>query len=121
MINFTQLHHAVLRCMLCCGVQYVTEDEPDLTVQCVEQRFFTKDELLAAQEAFAISTRMGVVGISHLDDQPMCKGSEYEGSSGPVSLALNELLVLQKQPRQGSDEHTEVPYGYLTGMKSQLI
>jgi branched-subunit amino acid aminotransferase/4-amino-4-deoxychorismate lyase len=87
----------------------------------VEQRFFTTDELLAAQEAFAISTRLGVVGLSHFDDQPLGRGGEWEGTSGPVSLALNELLVVQRSVTPGSPDHTEVPYGYMTGMKGQLV
>lgn len=89
----------------------------------MEQRLFTTQELLAAQEAFAISTRIGVIGISHFDDQQIGT-HEYEGEAGPVSLALNELLKVEAQPQPGSDPgpgFTEVPYGYLTGMKSQLV
>jgi hypothetical protein len=103
------------------AAQYVSaEDEPDLTVAQVERRFFSTAELQDAREGFAISTRLGVVGLSHFDDAPLGRGTEWEGTSGPVSLALNELLVVQRAYKQGSAEHTEVPYGYLTGMKSQL-
>lgn len=100
-------------------LQYV-KDEPYLTVQRVEQRTFTTQELLAAKEAFAISTRNGVLGISHFDEQPV--GSHaYEGEAGTVSMALSELLVVQREPQQGSPLFVEVPYGYLTGMKAQLV
>jgi hypothetical protein len=37
-----------------------------------------------------------------------------------VSLGLNEMLVADRQHKPGSDKHTEVPYGYMTGMRSQL-
>ena len=96
------------------------KDEPYLTVERVEQRYFTTQELLAAQEAFAISTRIGVVGISHFDDQQIGT-HEYEGEAGPVGLALNSLLEVEAQPKPQSPLFTEVPYGYLTGMKSQLV
>jgi len=96
------------------------KEEAYLTVERIEQRFFSTKELLAAQEAFAISTRIGVVGISHFDEQQIGT-HEYEGEAGPVALALNELLAVERDPKPGSELFTEVPYGYLTGMKSQLV
>jgi hypothetical protein len=62
-----------------------------------------------------------VVGISHFDGQWIGEEAhEYVEQAGPVSLALNAMLVADREYRQGSDRHTEVPYGYMTGMKSQL-
>jgi hypothetical protein len=62
-----------------------------------------------------------VVGISHFDEKWIGEDAhEYAEQAGPVSLALNEMLVADRQYRQGSDRHTEVPYGYMTGMRSQL-
>lgn len=107
------------RCVSVLSTQHV-KDEAYLTVERIEQRYFTTQELLAAQEAFAISTRIGVVGISHFDDQQIGT-HEYQGQAGAVSLALNELLAFERQPKPGSPLFTEVPYGYLTGMKSQLV
>lgn len=91
-----------------------------MTVERLERRCFTTEELVAAQEAFAISTRYGVVGINEFDGQRIGTHG-YEGEAGPVALALNELLNVERQPRKGSPLFTEVPYGYLTGMKSQLV
>jgi hypothetical protein len=99
--------------------QYVKNEEY-LTVARIERRTFTTQELLAAQEAFAISTRLGVVGISSFDDQQVGQ-HEDEGEAGTVSLALNAVLEVVRQPVVGSPRFTEVPYGYLTGMKSQLV
>jgi branched-subunit amino acid aminotransferase/4-amino-4-deoxychorismate lyase len=96
------------------------KDEPYLTVERIEQRTFTVTELLAAHEAFAISTRAGVLGISHFDDQQIGT-HEYEGEAGAVAMGLNELLAVERQPKPGSPLFTEVPYGYLTGMKAQLV
>jgi branched-subunit amino acid aminotransferase/4-amino-4-deoxychorismate lyase len=107
----------LLRCPAC--LQYA-KDEPYLTVDRVEQRTFTTQELLAAKEAFAISTRNGVLGISHFDEQPVGTHA-YEGEAGTVSMALSELLVVQREPQQGSPLFVEVPYGYLTGMRAQLV
>lgn len=81
---------------------------------------FTVQQMLAAQEAFAISTRIGVIGITHFDDQQIGT-HEYDGEAGPVSMALNELLAVERQPKPGSPLFIEVPYGYLTGMKAQLV
>jgi branched-subunit amino acid aminotransferase/4-amino-4-deoxychorismate lyase len=96
------------------------QSEPYLTVERIERRTFSTQELLAAQEAFAISTRMGVVGISHFDEQQIGT-HDYEGEAGSVSMALHALLEFERQPKQGSPLFTEVPYGYLTGMKAQLV
>lgn len=109
---------AALICRLPCLQHAKNEDY--LTVERIERRTFTTAEVLAAQEAFAISTRGGVVGISHFDDQAIGT-HEYEGEAGAVSLALNALLEYERQPRQGDPLFTEVPYGYLTGMKAQLV
>lgn len=91
----------------------------DLPITSVERRAFTTGELAGAREAFAVSTRHGVVGISHFNDK-WVGDHEFEGQAGPVSLALNALLELDREPVPGSAKHTEVPYGYLTGMRSQL-
>jgi hypothetical protein len=104
---------------LSCVLQYV-KDEPFLTVERIEQRTFTVQEMLAAQEAFAVSTQIGVIGITHFDEQQIGT-HEFKGEAGAVSMALNELLAVQRQPKEGSPAFTEVPYGYLTGMKSQLV
>lgn len=89
-------------------------------VQRVERRIFSLSELRDAAEAFAVSSTIGVVGISHIDGH-WIGAHEFEGAAGPTSLALNEMLIVARKPTPGSSEHTEVPYGYMTGMLSQLI
>jgi len=100
----------------CILLQY---KDTDLTVDSVERRLFSVEELQAAQEAFAINTRAGVVGISHFDDQWIGK-HEFLEQAGPLSLALNEMLNVDRQYMAGSSRHTEVPYGYMSGMLSHL-
>eukprot|EP00878_Enallax_costatus_P027491 GHUV01029608.1.p1 GENE.GHUV01029608.1~~GHUV01029608.1.p1 ORF type:complete len:237 (+),score=45.98 GHUV01029608.1:496-1206(+) len=99
------------------------EPDDNLPIERVERRMFTVDELKRAQEAFAMNTFLGVVGISHLDSEWIGVDEEYQEleQCGPVSLALNEMLHVDRNYKKGSAKHTEVPYGYMTGMVSQLV
>lgn len=98
-------------------LQYAKDD--DLPIDEVQRRTFTVDELKAAAEAFAINSYIGCVGLSHFDGQWIGE-HEYLEQAGPVSLALNSLLGVDREYREGSAKHTEVPYGYMTGMRSHL-
>jgi 4-amino-4-deoxychorismate lyase len=82
----------------------------------VEQRPIHVDELLQAQEVFVSSTTSLVVPITHVDEHPIA-----DGKVGKSALALYAALVNDMRPVEGSARHMEVPYGYLTGMRSQLI
>lgn len=103
-------------------MQYKELDGDDnLPIEHVERRTFTVQELKAAQEAFAINTFLGVVGISHLEDEWIGTDEEFLEQCGPISLALNEMVHVDRNYKKGSTKHTEVPYGYMTGMLSQLV
>lgn len=39
-----------------------------------------------------------------------------DGTAGLGALQLRVMLQEDAKPREGGDQHTEVPYGYLTGM-----
>ena len=41
-----------------------------------------------------------------------------DGTVGLGALQVRVMLVDDMKPRAGSDQHLEVPYGYLTGMLS---
>lgn len=74
------------------------------------------DELLQAREVFVSSTTTLVVPVTHVDEKPI-----GDGTVGKSALALYAALVNDMKPVEGSGRHMEVPYGYLTGMRSQLI
>lgn len=42
-----------------------------------------------------------------------------DGTVGIVALQVRVMLQNDAKPRDGSDQHIEVPYGYLTGMPAQ--
>ena len=88
----------------------------DLLVDTVEQRPVHVDELLAAREVFMTSSTALVVPVTHVDEAPI-----GDGTSGKTALALHVALANDMQPREGSARHMAVPYGYLTGMRSQLV
>jgi branched-subunit amino acid aminotransferase/4-amino-4-deoxychorismate lyase len=85
-------------------------------VDSIEQRPVHIDELLAAREVFMTSTTCLVVPVTHVDETPI-----GDGSSGKTALALHAAMVNDMRPAEGSARHTAVPYGYLTGMRSQLV
>lgn len=62
-----------------------------------------------------ISTANGVVPLTHLDDEPIA-----DGRAGDIAMALQQLLVNDREPREGSSRHVPVPYGGLSGMTNQL-
>ncbi|KAF8055828.1 hypothetical protein HT031_006603 [Scenedesmus sp. PABB004] len=81
--------------------------DEDLTVSAVERRTFSLEELAGAAEGFAISSELGVVGLASLDGRPIGAGAhEFEGRSGPVSLALHEMLVAPaRRNHRALDQH----------------
>lgn len=103
-------------------LQYkAVEPDDNLPMERVERRMFTVDDMKQAQEVFAMNTFLGVVGISHIDNEWIGDDEENLEQCGPVSLALNEMLHVDRNYKKGSTRHTEVPYGYMTGMVSQLV
>eukprot|EP00798_Chlamydomonas_sp_ICE-L_P003187 gene3187-13200_t len=89
----------------------------DLKIAKVEVRDFTVKEMIAATEAFVLNSEMGVVPIVTVNKTPI-----GDGEVGIIALALQALLEKDMDPEEGrSDTHIAVPYGYTTGMRSQLI
>jgi len=81
----------------------------------VEQRPITSDDLKGALEAMLLSTTMGVVGVTHFDDEAV-----GDGEVGYMTMALQAVLVNDRAPKEQSARHVPVPYGGLTGMSNQL-
>lgn len=88
----------------------------DLPIDKVEQRPITSDDVMGALEAMLINSIGGVVPITHLDGAPIA-----DGTAGAIALALQQLLINDREPREGSPRHVPVPYGALTGMRNQLV
>jgi branched-subunit amino acid aminotransferase/4-amino-4-deoxychorismate lyase len=81
----------------------------------VQQRPITADDLRGALEAMVVSTKRGVVAVTHVDGEPVA-----DGEAGQLALALQAVLANDRTPKEGSARHVPVPYGGLTGMRSQL-
>lgn len=60
----------------------------------VAERFFTRDELLSAEEAFLTSTNMEVLPLTKIDDQII-----GAGSPGPVTQRLGQLFTAETRDR----------------------
>lgn len=92
--------------------------DPDLPIKAVEQRPITLEDVAEALEVMAVSTTLGVMPITHLGEDPIA-----DGTAGSMSMALHAVLENDRQPPQmgATEKHTPIPYGILTGMKTQLL
>ena len=77
----------------------------------IERRHVSVQEAKSAAEVFMVGTSLPVMPVVAWDEVAI-----GDGSPGIASLQLRALVQGDMQPKQGSDQHTEVPYGYLTGM-----
>lgn len=64
----------------------------------VAERFFTRTELLSAEEAFLTSTNMEVLPLTKIDDQII-----GAGSPGPVTERLGQLFTAETRERAVSE------------------
>lgn len=88
----------------------------DITVERIEQRPIHSDEVLQAKEVFLIGSSHRVTAITSWNGANI-----GDGRPGSSALAFGNILENDQVPREGSTEHTEVPYGYVTGMRGQLV
>ncbi|MEW5300864.1 MAG: hypothetical protein WDW36_003762 [Sanguina aurantia] len=86
----------------------------DMVVTRVEQRRLHLSEVMAAKEVFLVGSSVRVVPIVSIN------GTFIEdGTPGTVTLAMDYMIANDMQV-EGSDQHIQIPYGYATGMRSQL-
>ncbi|MEW5313674.1 MAG: hypothetical protein WDW38_005219 [Sanguina aurantia] len=86
----------------------------DMVVTHVEQRRLHLSEVMAAKEVFLVGSSVRVVPIVSIN------GTFIEdGTPGTVTLAMDYMIANDMQV-EGSDQHIQIPYGYATGMRSQL-
>lgn len=77
----------------------------------IERRPLGLREAKGALEVFLVGTSLPVMPVVKWDDQMI-----GDGQPGIASLQLRALVQGDMMQREGSDQHTEIPYGYLTGM-----
>lgn len=100
--------------LLCHVVQF--SDPHDLNIKGVEQRPIHVDEIKTSLEVMLCGSSIGVVPVTHWDDDAI-----HDGTPGIIALALHKVLKMHQMPTEDSYNHVAVPYGYLTGMREQLI
>ncbi|GAX75021.1 hypothetical protein CEUSTIGMA_g2467.t1 [Chlamydomonas eustigma] len=88
----------------------------DVLVNKIEQRKIHFEEVYAAKEAFLIGSNTLVTAITSLNGQDIA-----DGRPGASSIAFANMLENDQLPREQSPVHIEVPYGYVTGMRGQII
>ncbi|KAI3425070.1 hypothetical protein D9Q98_008447 [Chlorella vulgaris] len=77
----------------------------------VEQRPISLAEAKAATEVFFVDSTLPVMPVVGWDVMLIA-----DGTAGLAALQVRVMLQQDMQPRPGSDQHTEVPYGFMTGM-----
>ena len=77
----------------------------------VEQRHFTVEEALGAREVMLTSSSLPVMPVVEWDGKPI-----DDGKAGGMTLALRKLLLWDAEPREDSEQHVAVPYGFMTFM-----
>lgn len=119
--RFTQPAFRLLRLLFLTAAPLLQEREQspdDVIVKDVQQRKMHVSEITSAKEAFLVCTTYIIVPIRSVDGKPV-----NDNMSGQTTLALHYMLDNDLQPPPAgvfSARHTPVPYGYMTGMRSQL-
>ena len=98
------MHVRGAACM--CGVRA----RADRGAACMQGPITVKD-LSEADEAFMTGGSVPVMAVTQWDGR-----SIGDGTVGVQALALRQMILNDMIPRKGSDVHTEIPYGMLTGM-----
>lgn len=81
-----------------------------LSVDRVVQRHFSVEEAKAAREVFLAGSSLPILPVVVWDDVNI-----GEGVPGRGVLSLKALLLNHMNPANNRGQHTEVPYGWLTG------
>ncbi|KAI7837708.1 hypothetical protein COHA_008500 [Chlorella ohadii] len=77
----------------------------------VEQRHISVEEAKSSREVFLVGSSLPIMPVVQWDTTAI-----GDGSVGVVALQIRSMMRDDMKAREGSDQHLEVPYGYLTGM-----
>lgn len=88
----------------------------DVVISEVQQRPMHVSEVAEAKEAFCVCSTYTIAPLRSVDGAPIGP----DGQPGITALALHYMLD-NDQLQTNSPRHTAVPYGYTTGMRSQLV
>lgn len=80
------------------------------------QRRIHSDELYKATEVFLVGSAHITMPLTFWNERPI-----GDGTPGIVALALSSMMELDMKPRDDHPDLMQVPYGYMTGMRSQLV
>lgn len=75
------------------------------------RRHFSVDEAKAAREVFLAGSSLPVIGVIKWDTKTI-----GEGIPGRGVTAFRALIENHMNPANNRGQHTEVPYGFITGM-----
>ena len=92
-----------------------TRSPNDVIISDVQQRRMHLSVVASAKEAFLVCSTWQVVPVTSLD-----RKSIADGVAGITALALHYMLD-NDRGETDSPNHTPVPYGYASGMRSQLV
>ncbi len=82
----------------------------------IEQRPIHSDEVYSAKEIFLVDSGHLITPLTSWNGEQIA-----DGLAGISAVAFGSILELDRIPREGCSKFTEVPYGYVTGMRSQLV
>lgn len=75
----------------------------------------TVQDIAEADEAFMSGGSLPVMGVTQWDGRDI-----GDGTVGVQALAIRQMIVNDMEPREDSGQHTQVPYGMLTGMPEDM-
>lgn len=75
----------------------------------------TVKDLSEADEAFMTGGSVPVMAVTQWDGRDI-----GDGTVGVQALALRQMILNDMIPKKGSEQHTQIPYGRLTGMMEDM-
>lgn len=95
---------------VCICMQNIGTDDLE-GIDSVVRRHFSVDEAKAAKEVFLAGSSLPVVAVIAWDSSTIGTGLPGRGA-----MALRGLIENHMNPANNMGQHTEVPYGYITGI-----
>lgn len=108
-----ETEHTVATLTMSRLIELVNDHHPEVDISRIEKRQVSVDEAKSSEEMMIVGSQYPVMPVVAWDGEPI-----GDGEAGIVSLQIRTLLQTDAcPPKEGStDLHTEIPYGYMTGM-----